>query len=290
MIVSLCALFYIVFPTCAFDKGLVQINPSSQSYGPDGPWQTVNVSIGDPPQSVQLLPGGIYQSVILSNGICSNSSLSRSCGSGGLYDRSKSETVDDRSISYGSSDSENEPTSLDNGQTQGFGAWKTIMDQLHVPRVGHSPWVVPNPSIRCRSLQELEIPFIGNSGVSKTCYPSMEMLTPRSLIVVDETYITLLDGSSYPVQVGNLALGPGVNQTFTRESGQSSINASLIPGWFFEQATTANTYGLHIGLAAKGIPLSLWLGGYDRSRVLGAVSSQSYPAIMSINSRLISSM
>ena len=218
------------------DPEPVQIIPSSQQYGPDGPWQTVNVSLGNPPQSVQLFPGGVFESKILSNGICSNTSLPKPCGSGGLYDDSKSDTIDDTSISFLSN---NNVTSIDDGQTQTVGKSTSIMDQLQIPRVQFSSWVVPNLSIS----------------------------------LVNEIYTTLPDGTSYPVQVGNLALGSSVNQSFTTGSGPS-INASLIPGWFYEQGVTGNSYGLHIGSAAMGIPLSLWLGGYDRSRVLGPVSSQ----------------
>ena len=230
------AISYAVAPTGAIDTGPVQIIPSSQAYGPDGPWQTVNVSLGDPPQSVQLFPGGIFESVILSNGICSNSSLPKPCGSGGLYDDSKSDTIDDTSIGFNSNQN---VTSIDDGQTQTIGISMPIMDQLQIPRVGFSNWVVPNLSIS----------------------------------LVNEIYTTLPDGTSYPVQVGNLALGSAINQSFTTGFGPS-INASLIPGWFYDQGVTGNTYGLHIGSAAMGIPLSLWLGGYDRSRVLGPVSSQ----------------
>ena len=230
------ALSYVVALTSAIGTGPVQIIPSSRPYGPDGPWQTVNVSLGDPPQSVQLFPGGIFESVILSSGICSNTFLPKPCGSGGLYDNSESYTIDNSSIEYNSN---NNVTSIDDGQTHTVGTSMPIMDQLQIPRVGFSNWVVPNLSIT----------------------------------LVNEIYATLPDGTSYPVQVGNLALGSAVNQTFTTGSGPS-INASLIPGWFYEQGVTGNTCGLHIGSAAMGIPLSLWLGGYDRSRVLGPVSSQ----------------
>lgn len=34
------------------------------------------------------------------------------------------------------------------------------------------------------------------------------------------------------------------------------------------------SYGLHFGSAALGPPLSLWIGGYDQSRVLGLISAQ----------------
>ena len=107
-------------------------------------------------------------------------------------------------------------------------------------------------------------------------FSSMKMLTLNSSLVVDEIYTTLSDGFSYSVQLGNLALNLVVNQIFTESSGISSINASLISNWLFEQEAITNTYDLHIGSAAKDISLSLWLEGYDRSRVLGAVSSQFY--------------
>lgn len=223
----------------AIDGGPVQLLPSSNFYGPDGPWQTINVSLGDPPQSVQLLPGGIFQSSILSNKLCPNSSLPQPCGLGGLYNMQDSNTVDNTSIGY-------VPpiTSIDGGSTSCVSDGKSIMELLQIPRIGSSPWNVPNFSIA----------------------------------LVEEIYIPFPDGSGgYPAEVGTLSLGPYINQSWTQD-GLPNVNASLLPGWFFKQEKiiAADTYGLHIGSAAMGIPLSLWFGGYDRSRVLGPVSSQAY--------------
>ena len=82
------------------------------------------------------------------------------------------------------------------------------------------------------------------------------------------------DGSQYPVQVGQLSLGAFQdNQTF------DSVNASLIPNYLQDKKfIPSSSYGLHIGSAALNIPLSLWLGGYDSSRVIGPISSQPIPA------------
>ena len=82
----------------------------------------------------------------------------------------------------------------------------------------------------------------------------------------------------YPLQVGELALGPVINQSFFESKGIPSINASLIPGYLEAQkAIPSNSFGLHIGIGVKALKLdlSLWLGGYDASRVVGPVSSQS---------------
>jgi hypothetical protein len=56
-----------------------------------------------------------------------------------------------------------------------------------------------------------------------------------------------------------------------------NFNASLISGYLYETGQIAsNSYGLHIGSAALGIPGSAFVGGYDQSRVLGEVTAQSY--------------
>ncbi|KAL8758810.1 MAG: hypothetical protein Q9199_001221 [Rusavskia elegans] len=217
------------------------ILPSSNTYGPDGPWQTVNVSIGDPQQFVQLLPGGYWASVILSPDICKDNTRAQICGTSGLYDPADSNTVDEESIKITLPNVE----SLDGGQSQANVSVRQIMDTLQIPRISFSPFVVQNFSIR--------------------------LLGRGSMI--------LPDGSAgYPPHVGNLALGaPNIKHSFARDDGQPNVNASLIPSALkISGDISTNSFGLHIGSVAMGIPLSLWLGGYDSSRVLGPVSSQPY--------------
>ena len=91
---------------------------------------------------------------------------------------------------------------------------------------------------------------------SVATYPNISMVYP--------------DGK-YPLQVGALSLGPDPNQTF------DNINATLIPGFLAgKNIISTSSFGLHVGTAATQplVPLSLWLGGYDASRIVGPVSSQ----------------
>ncbi|KAI4226304.1 MAG: hypothetical protein LQ349_006901 [Xanthoria aureola] len=228
----------VVFNLYSFSFALVQILPSSRSYGPDGPWQTVNVSFGNPPQFIQLLPGGIWASTLLSDQVCKDNTEAQICGSGGLYNPADSSTVDQKTIQIRLPD----PGSLDGSQSQANVSWRQIMETLQIPRPKYQPVVVQNFSIK----------------------------------LVDKASIHLPDGSAdYRPQLGNLALGaPDVKHVF---GGSPEVNASLIPAAIYQSGEiSTNSFGLHIGSVAMGIPLSLWLGGYDSSRLLGSVSSQPY--------------
>ncbi|KAL8770299.1 MAG: hypothetical protein Q9209_003935 [Squamulea sp. 1 TL-2023] len=228
------------FHLYASSHALVQILPSSSSYGPDGPWQTVNVSLGDPPQFVQLLPAGTWGSLILSHQVC-KTNTAKLCGSGGVYDPNDSDTVDTTSLQIELANL----GSLDGGQSQANVSVRQIMEGLRIPRISYEPLVIRNFSIK----------------------------------LIEQVTMTLPDGSAgYPPQLGSLALGaPDVNHTFPVGDGKTIINASLIPSALHQsKVISTNSFGLHIGSVAMGIPLSLWLGGYDSSRVLGSVSSQPY--------------
>ncbi|KAL2014345.1 hypothetical protein VTN00DRAFT_1870 [Thermoascus crustaceus] len=54
------------------------MNWSTKDYGPDGPWQAVEVSVGSPPQTIALYPGGTWSSVVLTTATCQNKSGSQS--------------------------------------------------------------------------------------------------------------------------------------------------------------------------------------------------------------------
>ena len=214
----------------------LQIPPSNRVYGPDGPWQAVSVQIGDPAQNLDLYPGGIYQSGIFAHQICQDTSK-LPCGSGGLFDPESSATLDDHSISFRSDSSDIDLQWTNGAIFFSFSNSTSILEQLRI-----AEWTVTN--------------------FSATMYSNITMVYP--------------DGE-YPLQVGKLALGPVFNQTFTEENGIPSINASLIPGDLEAQKVIpSNSFGLHVGIGVEALKLilSLWLGGYDASRIVGPVSSQ----------------
>lgn len=66
---------------------------SSKSYGPDGPWQAVTVSIGMPPQIFDLLPGGVWASPVLAPSMCANGVSYSVAKEAGFYNPSTSNTT-----------------------------------------------------------------------------------------------------------------------------------------------------------------------------------------------------
>jgi hypothetical protein len=66
-------LFFITTSVLAADLFPQTVKWSTETYGPDGPWQAVSVSIGNPSQVVDLLPGGSWMSNVLTPSVCSRS-------------------------------------------------------------------------------------------------------------------------------------------------------------------------------------------------------------------------
>jgi len=97
-----------------------------------------------------------------------------------------------------------------------------------------------------------------------------------STIAVTRGFRTLPNGTQYSAAVGNLALGAEVsNQSWV--VGNTLVNGSLLTNYLFDHGVVpSSSYGLHIGSAALRIPGSLYVGGYDKLRVVGPVSAQAY--------------
>ena len=225
------------FPYSIQQVGPVQIQQSQHVYGPDGPWHAVTVGLGSPVQNLDLYPGGTFASTIFTNLICINSN-DEPCGSGGLYNPSNS-------TSSGAS------SPIDFGLQPGNTIGSNFTNGALLLELGNSSYTQDTLSIpSSKSVNDFDI----------YVYSFSEMIYP--------------DGTHYPMQVGMLSLGTDgadFNQTF------SSINSTLIPNNLYQNGfIPSSSYGLHYGSAAFNLDLSLWLGGYDASRIVGPVSSQSY--------------
>lgn len=196
---------------------------AGQSFGPDGPWQAVQVSIGTPLQPIALYPGGTFLSHLLTSKICSNSTLTPfTCfaSTAGVYTVSESLTAIDGTIAF--------PATADfthGGLEVQGSAGIGILDQVNI-------------------------------GVS-TSVPNVT-LAPN-----DDVNLVYPGGSTPPLEVGNLALGylGTVNQTF--QDKNTAVEGALIPGYLQSIGTTAsNTFGLHIGsanLQDLGFSVLRWL-------------------------------
>jgi hypothetical protein len=214
---------------------------STKTYGPDGPWQAVKVQIGTPEQSVDLLPGGFWMSNILGSQLCANTKLVPACyaQAGGLYN----------SLASTSWKNITGTASLVNA------AFENTIGAL--PLVGSANWV----------FDKLRVFFTDASAFD---VPDFDML-----VVSDGSY-SLADGTKYPITIGTLSLG-------SQASNQTWVNGSEIWNGTFLASSLAqssqipsNSFGLHVGSASLAIPGSLIVGGYDRSRIVGPVSSQLY--------------
>lgn len=90
-----------------------------------------------------------------------------------------------------------------------------------------------------------------------------------------DAYQTYPDGTNYPVSVGFLSLGA---PKLTHSVVDYTYTFNLLAGWLYSKGGVnklpSYSYGMHVGSVNPDIPGSLILGGYDRNRVLGNVSSQ----------------
>ena len=209
---------------------------TKQTFGPDGPWQAVQVTVGTGEGStpVSLYPGGSFDSDILTPKFC-NESTSCAAAAGGLYDPSKSPTADFNSIGA-------------QGSISSWGADKAM-------------------NLSGSGVFTLDTMTVGSD---TTAYPIPQAVF--SSIV--ETSAKLPNGSSYPPVIGNLALGsPNPVQTFLVGNG-SNVTGQLLTGYLAGQnQIPSSSFGLHIGSAPLGQVGSLVLGGYDQSRLSGQVAS-----------------
>jgi hypothetical protein len=214
---------------------------SSKTYGPDGPWHAITVEIGTPAQAVDLFPGGFWQSNVISSTFCQHISPEGCLAPlAGVYNSNASSGATSLSTT---GDVQNS-TFADKGMLSLFGSGEYVFDTASI--VTEDP---PSASVS---------------------YPDFDML------VVSKGSEMLPDGTKYVMEVGNLALGaPEVNQSWN--DGNGRFNSSLVPSYLYlTEQVPSNSFGMHIGSTALGIPPSLYIGGYDQSRVLGEVTVQDY--------------
>ena len=175
-LVTLLLLTLASFGSCTSSPFLLLISPNS--YGLDGPWHAISIQLGTPPQTLDVYPAGIWESVILAKQACSTFS-STLCGTGGLFDPSISDSYDNTSIEFAQhSDATPDP----DGVMIYTGVKNDVMDTLSLLGTGLA---------------------VGGATV-----PNLSIGLYSSL------YMTYPDGNHYPLQLGFLSLGPRVNQTF----------------------------------------------------------------------------
>ncbi|KAL5333471.1 acid protease [Aspergillus crustosus] len=204
---------------------------SNQSYGPDGPWQAITLDVGSNRQPIAVYPGASYASTIFADSVCANTTLSSSCYAA----RAGTYNISESTTSVSPDESSNST----------------------------SPWDVFYWSVQGQSRQ--------GTTADEVTLDEQTVIPNVSFTTIYDTYQTYPNGRSYPVSVGNLALGaPRLRDT------SSGLSLNMIAAWLYtSQKTPSYAYSMHIGSVHPPIPGSLVLGGYDRHRIIGEPSSQS---------------
>ncbi|KAJ5854514.1 hypothetical protein N7534_007057 [Penicillium rubens] len=211
---------------------------SDTTFGFDGPWHAVTIYMGGNDTEIAMYPGSAWTTYVLLDTLCDNRTVSSYCygNAAGLFSPDASYTWDSDSIDLAPDHD-----------------WVDL--QWGVANA------VPHKVYAYRALESIDI---GGK------------VTPDSnLIAIEQGYQTYPGGRMYPLELGILALGaPDFNQTFSRNRGPP-VNGTFVTSWLYENSVTPSySYGMHIGSPKFGIPGSLHLGGYDKNRVLGDISTQ----------------
>jgi hypothetical protein len=163
----------IIPSTLADDRAPQAVTWSTKTHGPDGPWHAVSVTIGTPPQVVDLLPGGMWMSSVLASTVCAGSiAVNCDVSKTGFYNGKKS-TTSIQIPQTGSIRNESfSPTGNTLSTLEGSAEW--IFDIATIP--------------------------MQNSGGGLESY-TLEM-DNFVMLTVTSGVETLPDGTTYPAQVG----------------------------------------------------------------------------------------
>ena len=258
------ALLGLIAPTIGLSSGApFQLATSSVHYGPDGPWQAITVGIGSQfnradglangQKPLDLYPGGLWQSNIISAQACETipkiQTPSRLCGIGGVFEANISHSLYNTNLR----------------------TWQNITgDYVNFTDVMDTITLLPASG---NQNQRINV-----NNVSINLITSMQISAPNQAENDLQLGTLALGPLPYNMVPGNYTGPPVAVDAFEDPSYHYNgihVNTTFIPNAVAAQGNISSaSYGLHIGSATLGPPLSLWIGGYDRSRVIGDVSAQ----------------
>ncbi|KAK4154080.1 hypothetical protein C8A00DRAFT_33183 [Chaetomidium leptoderma] len=211
---------------------------SPEAFGPDGPWNAVEVSIGGQP-SISLFPGRMFHTYVTTSDYCAFNNTIAHCMSG---------------------------TYLEPKAGTGSGTGSSTQRISYAPPTQHLYAGVEASGTASLHLNSIDL---GIQSVVKD--------HPVAYIESESQMRVSPGGTRYPIFTGCLSFGsPEPQQVFTVGGDKPNINGSMVP-WALKDAGSipSSSFGLHYGSAAPSgkMPGSLLFGGYDRNRVVGSVLS-----------------
>ncbi|THW96496.1 hypothetical protein D6D15_00947 [Aureobasidium pullulans] len=235
------------------------IDWSKEIYGPDGPWNAVSVQVGgvenETPIALQqvtvdLYPGSTWTSFIPTNVSCNT--YGSVCGKGSSW-------ISDTAA---------------NGGEKFFSSYKPGFDDTNSGAEFEGSIAPQAITLGGQTVYQADMVNFGrDSG--------------------DKTYVTYPSGVKAFPHLGVLALNAGPNQKAmaqdfplsTTNSTPKYSSAWIPAGSLYSQSVIPSySYGLHYGSAALNYSGSLYLGGYDKGRVIGpyTIYSSRNPVLMDI--------
>ncbi|KAL2142737.1 hypothetical protein VTI28DRAFT_754 [Corynascus sepedonium] len=214
---------------------------SREPFGPDGPWNAVEVSISGQ-ANIALFPGSMWHTFVTTSDYCSFNASITHCSSGS-YNK---DVVVQEAVRIGADGMINDMPPIQQmlAGIKALGKSRMYLDFLDLLS---GPDPMPNQALALIENREHMLEYPG--------------------------------GTRYPIFTGCLSIGaPGPIQVFneTEDWEEPQLNATTIP-WRLKWMGRAwsSSYGLHIGSAGPTATMqgSLLFGGYDRNRVLGDVLS-----------------
>ncbi|KAK4032572.1 aspartic peptidase domain-containing protein [Parachaetomium inaequale] len=234
-------LFYLCRPTLAQSPHAATW--SAEPFGPDGPWNAVQVSLGGQAE-LSLFPGRVFSSFVTTSDYCAFNNSIPHCASGTYL---KDAAVASARLNPNARINYRPPAQELIRGIETLGYTSFYLDAINVG--------FPLGAIMNHTLNIIESP------TQMLAYPG---------------------GTWYPIFTGCLSLGaPDRFQVFDGmgtpgQADTPTINASMIPWALKEEGQTlSSSFSLHYGSAAPSAKVSgsLLYGGYDRSRVAGDVLS-----------------
>ncbi|KAH6847553.1 aspartic peptidase domain-containing protein [Chaetomium sp. MPI-CAGE-AT-0009] len=237
--VSLLSLFTLSLLGLALAAEPRQAVWSKQAFGPDGPWNAVEVSIGSQP-NIALFPGRMFETYVTTSDYCAFNNSVPHCASG-TY-------LKDRLVAGTNS------------------ATRRIPYQPETQKM--------LAGIETRGITNMYLETVAMQFGDRIVQVKNHTI---ALIESKSQMFAYPDGTFYPIFTGCLSIGaPDRQQVFTGEGAMPTINASMIP-WALESAgeTPSSSFGLHYGSAGVTAKIagSLLFGGYDRNRVISPILS-----------------
>ncbi|KAI0171927.1 acid protease [Hypoxylon sp. FL1284] len=228
---SLLSYLAVLAPAVTAARGPVSATWSDSTFGPDGPWPAIEVTLGND-QKISMYPGREFQSFVLTSDYCNhNSTVPCYANQAGLYNDAQSQ-VD---------------LTGSTGQIQ-YKSGADYMLGVDVRGATTTSWI--------DTLQ------FGGETIDNV---SLALVDKSYMAYPDGTWYPLTVGCL------GIGAPNTVNQSFSNSFGPSINASLIPGFLWEKNTTTTNSFSMHIGSANPRMPGSFYFGGYDQNRVIGEV-------------------